>query len=221
MILTAPFLRMLIEKKQISIMKLFDVDSDDDVICRELNDITTLHRASLKAVEVNIDNLFSTTSSNEKNAAGLGGSLFASSPCQTPNQSTMFLDIVDMTDNPCCGYHYILCLVCPDSRRGHAISLKSLLHCDIISAVTHLLNTMKLKPVVICYDWAAQSELLILFQSQFPHVKVIKAEKSPLIKQEKALFCKMLDHWLLLLRNNNNWLYGVHIIQAVTNTMPL
>jgi len=88
-----------------------------------------------------------------------------------------------------------------------------------IVAVTHLLNTMKLKPVVTCYDWAAQSELLKWFQSWFPHVKVIKAEKSPLMKQEKAAFCKMLDHWLL--QNNNNWLYGVHIIQAVTNTMPL
>jgi hypothetical protein len=137
-------------------MKLFDVDSDDDGICREINVITTLRCASLKAVEVNIDNLFSTTSSNEENAAGLGGSLFASSPCQTSDQSTMFLDIVDMTDNPCCGYHYILRLVCPDSRCGHAISLKSLLHCDIISSVTHLLNTMKLKPVIICYDWEAQ-----------------------------------------------------------------
>jgi len=38
------------------------------------------------------------------------------------------------------------------------------------------------------------------------------------MKQEKAAFCKMLDRWLL--RNNNNWLYGVHIIQAGTNTMP-
>jgi hypothetical protein len=49
--------------------------------------------------------------------------------------------------------------------------------------------------------------------------QLIKVEKSLLMKQEKAAFCKMLDCWLL--RNNNNWLYGVHIIQAVTNTMPL
>jgi hypothetical protein len=102
-----------------------------------------------------------------------------------------------MTDNPCCGHHYILCLVCPDSRHGHAFSLKSLLCCDIISSVTHLLKTMKLKPVVICYDWAVWSELLILFRSRFPRVEGIKAEKSLLMKQEKADFCKMLDCWLL------------------------
>ncbi len=29
----------------------------------------------------------------------------------------------------------------------------------------------------------------------------------------------MLNRWID--RNNNNWLYGVHVVQAITNTMPL
>jgi hypothetical protein len=39
-----------------------------------------------------------------------------------------------------------------------------------------LLNTMKLKPVIICYDWEAQQNYWYCFQSQFPHVKVISRE---------------------------------------------
>jgi len=37
--------------------------------------------------------------------------------------------------------------------------------------------------------------------------------------QERNLFRIILNRWIE--RNNKNWLYGVHVVQAVTNRMPL
>ncbi len=39
---------------------------------------------------------------------------------------TSFIDIVDMTSHPCCGYKYILRMVDPAHRYGHAVVMKSM-----------------------------------------------------------------------------------------------
>ncbi len=90
----------------------------------------------------------------------------------------------------------------------------SLLCCDIISSVTELLNGMKKKPLQIMYDWYVQQALLGFLEVLFPNIEVTQKEKSRLM-----LFSIVIHHWVE--RNNNNWLYGVHTTQAVTNSMPL
>ena len=69
------------------------------------------------------------------------------------------------------------------------------------------------------YDWDFQPELLQLLKVQHPNINIIKHSKSQLMLQESNLFFKVLQRWVN--RNNSNWLYGVHVIQAVTNTLPL
>ena len=76
----------------------------------------------------------------------------------------MFLDIVELRKNSCCGYSYIIRLVDPSDRRGNAAPLKSLLLFDIISSITSLLNGMRKQPSEILYDWDFQPELLQLLK---------------------------------------------------------
>jgi hypothetical protein len=89
---------------------------------------------------------------------------------------------------------------------------------DIISSITSLLNGMRKQPSEILYDWDFQPELLQLIKVRHPNINIIKHSKSQLMLQESDLFFKVLQRWVD--RNNNNWLYGVHVIQAVTNTLP-
>jgi hypothetical protein len=97
------------------------------------------------------------------------------------DEASMFLDIVDISWNPCCGYSCIIWLVDPSHRRGHTALLKSLLSCDIISSVTALLNGMKKKPLQIMYDWDVNQELLGLLKALFPNMEVTQKEKSRLM----------------------------------------
>ena len=97
--------------------------------------------------------------------------------------------------------------------------MKSLQSLDIISSITALLNDMVKKPLEIKYDWDVQPELLGLVKARFPNIHVVKKEKSWLMVQERNLFRIILNRWIE--RNNKNWLYGVHVVQAVTNRMPL
>jgi len=97
--------------------------------------------------------------------------------------------------------------------------LKSLQSLDIISSITALLNDMVKKPLEITYDWDVQPELLGLVKARFPNIHVVKKEQSRLMVQEKNLYSILLNRWIE--RNNKNWLYDVHVIQAVINRMPL
>jgi len=69
------------------------------------------------------------------------------------------------------------------------------------------------------YDWDVQPGLLGLVKARFPNIHVVKKEQSRLTVQERNLFGIMLNCWIE--RNNKYWLYGVHVVQAVTNRMPL
>lgn len=119
---------------------------------------------SRKAVPVSTDHLFSTTSSDGEDIPKptVTSTHLEGKPCTAnaiptntalllPSKSvsyanSMFLDIVDISSNPSCGYSYIFRLVDP-SHRGPATPLKSLLHFDIIYSVTVLFNCMKIKPL--------------------------------------------------------------------------
>jgi hypothetical protein len=169
-------------------MTLFSLDMDSDINCGDVTS-NTMGFCDRKAVPVNIDNLFSTTSSDAEDSVSAHGTFIqnhdvSGSSTSVPDElvitheSTMFLDIVDICWSPCCGYSYIILLVNPSSQQGHAAPMKSLQRLDIISSVTALLNGMIKEPLEIMYDWDAQPELLGLVKARFPNIHVVKKEKS-------------------------------------------
>ena len=134
-------------------MTLFSLDMDADINCGDVTSNTMGFR-NRKAVPVIIDNLFSTTSSDAEDSVSAHGTFIqnhdvSGSSTSVPDElvitheSTMFLGIVDICWSPCCGYRYIIRLVNPSSRQGHAAPLKSLPRLDIISSITALLKAVR------------------------------------------------------------------------------
>jgi hypothetical protein len=134
-------------------MTLFSLDMDSDINCGDVTS-NTMGFCDRKAVPVNIDNLFSTTSSDAEDSVSAHGTFIqnhdvSGSSTSVPDElvitheSTMFLGIVDICWSPCCGYRYIIRLVNPSSRQGHAAPLKSLPRLDIISSITALLKAVR------------------------------------------------------------------------------
>jgi hypothetical protein len=65
---------------------------------------------------------------------------------------TSFLDIVDMTSHPCCGYTYIFCMVDPVHRYGHAVVLKSISKDEICFSFTRLMTVVRIQPTMLYFD---------------------------------------------------------------------
>ena len=90
-----------------------DVDAVAERIHSDVS-VTAGCNVGRKAIPVNIDNLFSTNSSDAED--NVPASITLSRMHVSPPIPSMFLDIVDLRKNSCCGYSYIIRLVDPSDR---------------------------------------------------------------------------------------------------------
>jgi hypothetical protein len=62
------------------------------------------------------------------------------------------IDVVDFSTKTHCGYNFILHIVDPKARYGHATAMKSNTEPDCIAAIHSLLSIARVKPSTIFYD---------------------------------------------------------------------
>jgi hypothetical protein len=128
-----------------------------------------------------------------------------------------YLHIKDMTSFPCCGYCYILRLVDPIARYGHALPMKSNSIEVIELTLNKVLSIARHHPNLIYVDNAYVQ--LLTRAPNYSNITMVEMPHSPLMVAETNKFSAQLDLWLE--ENNNNWLLGLPAVQAVTNILPL
>ncbi|MFY7882391.1 MAG: hypothetical protein ACOVR6_08855 [Fimbriimonas sp.] len=137
------------------------------------------------------------------------------SPQETPS-IVSFLDVVDLTSNPCCGYTYILRMVDPVHRYGHAVVLKSKSNDDVCYSLSRLMNVVRIQPTTVYFS---QSMSYLKDVSElYPNTRFECQEHSEAMINEREIFLKQLNKWMT---NDKNWVSGVTVMQAVTNTLPI
>ena len=129
-----------------------------------------------------------------------------------------YIHLVNMTSTPCCGYCYIFRVVDPIARYGHALPMKFNSTDDMESALKRLLLIARKHPKTV---YVGQYSLELLSQaSHFPSLAFQQKKNCPLMEAEMKKFSKQLAIWMEE-NNNNNWLFGISAVQAVTNVLPL
>jgi hypothetical protein len=130
---------------------------------------------------------------------------------------TSYLDLVDISKQSCCGYSYVLRLVDPIARLGHVMILKSTSDDALCEAFSKLMCIARFPPTTIYYD--EKFTFIPTVASLYPRVVFTKQPYSDLMKKERSLFRRQLRKWIF--SYGNNWLRGVTVVQAVTNTLSL
>jgi hypothetical protein len=136
-------------------------------------------------------------------------------PTEAPSIRS-FLDIVDLTSNSCCGYTYILRMVDPVHRYGHAVVLKSLSKGDVCYSLSRLMMVVRIQPTTLYFSQSLS--YLEDVSEQYPKTKFECHEHSEAMINEREIFLMQLHKWIA---NEKNWVVGVAVIQAVSNTMPI
>ena len=129
---------------------------------------------------------------------------------------TSFIDVVDLTSHPCCGYKYILRMVDPVHRYGHSVAMKSTSKDDINYSLRRLLTVVRIQPSTLYFD----DGLMFLqdLSKDYPSIKFLCQKHSEAMNNERELFMVQLNKWI---DSEKNWVCGVSVIQAVTNTLPI
>jgi hypothetical protein len=130
---------------------------------------------------------------------------------------TSYVDLVDISKQSCCGYSYVLRLVDPIARLGHVMILKSTSDDALCAAFSKLMCIARFPPTTIYYD--EKFTFIPTVASLYPRVVFTKQPQSDLMKKERSLFRRQLRKWIF--SYGNNWLRGVTVVQAVTNTLSL
>ena len=136
-------------------------------------------------------------------------------PTEAPSIRS-FLDIVDLTSNSCCGYTCILHMVDPVHRYGHAVVLKSLSKDDVCYSLSRLMMVVRIQPTTLYFSQSLS--YLEDVSEQYPKTKFECHEHSEAMINEREFFLMQLHKWIA---NEKNWVVGVAVIQAVSNTMPI
>lgn len=127
-----------------------------------------------------------------------------------------FLDIIDITSHDVCGYKFILHLVDPSHRYGHAVPMKTCIEEDCINATIHLLSTDQTPPKVIFYNDSTRFVLQI--SQKYPFISFICRDYDQVIIDDHNMYLEMVQKWIS--DNRRNFLVGASVVQAVMNTMP-
>ena len=127
-----------------------------------------------------------------------------------------YLDVVDLSATPCCGYLYMLRMVDPVSRYGHVVPLKSSSSDNIIDALNRLMMVCRVKPTTLFYS--PSLSFVADVSNQYPSVQFVEREHNETMNLERDLFLKQLNKWI---KSNHNWVTGAAVVQAVTNTLPI
>ena len=128
-----------------------------------------------------------------------------------------FLDIVNMSAHTCCGYRFILRMVDPIARVGHATVMKSKSPNDVIVAFPHLMRVARVEPTEIYYD--TNLSFLASLVEHYPNVTLIMTSFSDVMSRECAMYISQMQRWIKCF--GNKWLRAAVTVQAVMNTLPL
>jgi hypothetical protein len=123
-----------------------------------------------------------------------------------------------MSAHVCCGYRFILRLVDPINRVGHATIMKSNSHNEVIVSFRHLLmRVARVEPKVVYYD--NQFTFIATVQDEYLHVSLTLMSFSDVMVRERALYILQMQRWIKGF--GKKWLRAAVTVQAVTNTLPI
>jgi len=128
-----------------------------------------------------------------------------------------YVDVVDMSAHQCCGFSYILRLVDPIARVGHATPMKTNSSVDVISGFRRLMSMSRIQPSTIYY--ASTLSDVISSSERYSNVLFVEKSHSTTMLLERQLYLNQMKRWLK--GYGNEWLRGALIVQAVTNTLSL
>jgi hypothetical protein len=128
-----------------------------------------------------------------------------------------YVDVVDMLAHQCCGFSYILRLVDPIARVGHATPMKTNSSIDVISGFRRLMSMSRIQPSTIYY--ASTLSDVISTSERYSNVLFVEKSHSTTMLLEQQLYLNQMKRWLK--GYGNEWLHGALIVQAVTNTLSL
>jgi hypothetical protein len=128
-----------------------------------------------------------------------------------------YVDVVDMSAHQCCGFSYILRLVDPIARVGHATPMKTNSSVDVISGFRRLMSMSRIQPSTIYY--ASTLSDVISSSERYSYVLFVEKSHSTTMLLERQLYLNQMKRWLK--GYGNEWLRGALIVQAVTNTLSL
>lgn len=107
-------------------------------------------------------------------------------------------------------------MVDPVHRYGHAVVMKSMSKDDICCFLTHLMIVVNIQPTTLLFD---ESLIFLLDVSQkYPSIKFLCQQHSEAMSNERGIFIMQLNKWI---NNDKNWVCGLSVIQAVTNSLPI
>jgi hypothetical protein len=108
-----------------------------------------------------------------------------------------------MSAHVCCGYRFILRLVDPINRVGHATIMKSNSHNEVIVSFRHLLmRVARVEPKVVYYD--NQFTFIATVQDEYLHVSLTLMSFSDVMVRERGglyIYCKCSVGLKYLVRN--------------------
>jgi hypothetical protein len=107
-------------------------------------------------------------------------------------------------------------MVDPVHRYGHAVVLKSKSNDDVCYSLSRLMNVVRIQPTTVYFS---QSMSYLKDVSElYPNTRFECQEHSEAMINEREIFLKQLNKWVT---NDKNWVSGVTVMQAVTNTLPI
>jgi hypothetical protein len=129
---------------------------------------------------------------------------------------TSFLDVIDLMTKPCCGYLYLLQMVDPVSRYGHVAVMKSMSKDHFLYSFHRLMTVAHVKPETLYFS--ATISFVSEVSNQYPSVQFVLGEHNDCMRNERELFLLQLNKWM---KENNDWVTGATVVQAVTNMLPI
>ena len=107
-------------------------------------------------------------------------------------------------------------MVDPVHRYGHAVVLKSISKDEICFSFTRLMTVVRIQPTTLYFDESL--DFLLDVSQKYPSIKFSCQQHSEAMNNERDIFMMQLNKWI---NNDKNWVCGLSVIQAVTNTQPI
>lgn len=111
----------------------------------------------------------------------------------------------------------MLRLVDPEARLGHVIILRSKSDESLCDGFSKLMSLSRFPPTTVYYD--SKFSFISKVATLYPRVAFTMQSHSTLMEKERCLFLRQFRLWINAY--GNNWLRGVTVVQAVTNTLSL
>jgi hypothetical protein len=127
-----------------------------------------------------------------------------------------FIDVVDLSDKTYCGYNFILHIVDPKARYGHAIAIKSNTEVDCAAAIQSLLSVARMKSSTIFYDH--RTSYVLKLGEKYPSINFSYLSQNDSVIENHKNYLELIHKWIE--DNRRDFLTGATVVQAVLNNMP-